>query len=40
MITPMTKENIDRVKNGQMKQAGIEVPAPDDLRVGDQVTFI
>jgi plastocyanin len=39
MITPMTKENIDRVKAGQMKQAGVEVPAPDDLRVGDRVTF-
>ncbi len=39
MISPMTKENIDRVKNGQLKQAVIPVAVPGDLKAGDQVTF-
>jgi hypothetical protein len=38
MISPMTNENIDRVKSAQMKQVGI--PAmPGDLKTSDQVTF-
>lgn len=39
MLMPMTREQIEEVKNGQMSRATVPIMPPGELKAGDEVAF-